>query len=413
MADTGKRKKWIWLVVAAVIIAAIILIGLSGRGQGPRVTIVTVGREDLRVSISSNGKVEPIAPLVARATYPTFVSSVKATEGQLVHSGQLILTLDSADIRSQLAQARAGLLAAQTDLRNARAGGPPVELTQLKGDIEKATVQVANLERTQKSLNQLVTQQAATQDEVAQNQAALAQARANLQTLQQKKDQLAAQSSTDADGAALRVQQAQAQVQGLEEKLRSATVVSSLDGTLYSLPVEQGAYVQVGDVLAEMADLHHVRVRAFIDEPDLGSLAPGQLVQLTWDGRPGETWSGRTEQVPKQVVPRGNRSVGEVICSVDNSKLELLPNINVGVRILVADRPGAVVVPRAGVSEDHGQHYVFVYTSFKIHRQDITIGAASDVKYEVLSGLKDGDRIALPGDNRLRDGMDVRPTEAQ
>ncbi|MFZ0434230.1 MAG: biotin/lipoyl-binding protein, partial [Candidatus Acidiferrales bacterium] len=156
MADTGKRKKWIWLVVAAVIIAAIILIGLSGRGQGPRVTIVTVGREDLRVSISSNGKVEPIAPLVARATYPTFVSSVKATEGQLVHSGQLILTLDSADIRSQLAQARAGLLAAQTDLRNARAGGPPVELTQLKGDIEKATVQVANLERTQKSLNQLV-----------------------------------------------------------------------------------------------------------------------------------------------------------------------------------------------------------------------------------------------------------------
>ena len=101
-----------------------------------------------------------------------------------------------------------------------------------------------------------------------------------------------------------------------------------------------GDFVKLGDVLAEMADLRHVRVRAFVDEPDLGSLEPNQEVQVTWDAKPGRTWTGKIEQVPKQVVARGTRSVGEVLCSVDNNKLELLPNVNVEVRILVREQPG-------------------------------------------------------------------------
>ena len=76
-----------------------------------------------------------------------------------------------------------------------------------------------------------------------------------------------------------------------------------------------------------MTDLRHVRVRAFVDEPDLGSLEPNQNVSVTWDAKPGLTWTGHTEQVPKQVVARGMRSVGEVLCSVDNDQLELLPAI--------------------------------------------------------------------------------------
>ena len=93
----------------------------------------------------------------------------------------------------------------------------------------------------------------------------------------------------------MRVSQAQELARSLEEKVRSATVTASTDGTLYSLPVSAGDYVKVGDTLAEMADLRHVRVRAFVDEPDLGSLEPNQKVSVTWDAKPGRTWTGRTE----------------------------------------------------------------------------------------------------------------------
>jgi len=177
--------------------------------------------------------------------------------------------------------------------------------------------------------------------------------------------------------------------------------------------VHANDYVKVGDILAEMADLRQVRVRAFVDEPDLGSLAPDEEVKVSWDAMPNRTWTGEVEQVPKQVVARGTRSVGEVLCSVQNDKVELLPNVNVEVRILVRQRPGVLVVPRRAVSYENGQHYVFVFDGEKIHRRQFEAGVASDKNYEVISGLALGDKIALPGEVELKDGMEVRATEAK
>jgi HlyD family secretion protein len=411
MAENSRRK---WIIPAlAVALVVIVLAAIAGRGKAPVVPIIKVSREDLTSSITSNGKVEPISPVTARAQFPTFVDKVMLAEGQSVHRGQLILSLNGGDIRSQLAQARQDLLSAQTTLQNARAGGPPNEVAQLGGDLQAAQAKVANLERTQAALSELVAKQAATQDELAQNQAALTEARANLQALERRTAALKQQTNVDAEAADLRVKQAGGQVQSLEEKLRSATVTAEADGTLYSLPVRAGDYVKVGDILAEMADLHQVRVRAFVDEPDLGWLAADQDVRVSWDAIPNRTWTGKVEQVPKQVVARGTRSVGEVLCSVQNDKVELLPNVNVEVQILVRERPGVLVVPRQAVGYENGQHYVFVFDGEKVHHRRIEVGVASKEKYEVVSGLALGDKIAMPGEVELKDGMEVRATEAK
>lgn len=399
--------------VVGIVVILVILAAVFMRGRAPDVPVVRVTREDLTADITSNGKVEPISPTVAHAEFPTFVSKVMATEGQAVHRGQVILTLDAADMRAQLAQARADLIAAQNDLQNARSGGPPDQVAQLKGDLQAARIEVNNEEKTLKELESLVSKHAATEGEVAQSREQLAKARANLQTLEAKKQSMDKRAEDTEQAASLRVNQAQNVVESLEEKVRSARVVAPQDGTLYSLPVKQGDYVKVGDTLAEMADLRRVRVRAFIDEPDLGALAQGQEVEITWDAKPGQTWMGQTEEIPKQVVTRGMRSVGEVLCSVDNDRLELLPNVNVQVRILVQQRRGVLVVPRAAVSEVGSQHYVFLVGSDnKVQRRYISVGVASASKYEVVSGLALDDRVAEPVDRQLRNGMEIQPSEA-
>jgi HlyD family secretion protein len=411
MAQSKKRNRTIIAALSACLVLLIVVV-LGSRSQPPVVPVVTVTREDLTVDITSNGKVEPISPTVAHAEFPTFVKKVMAAEGQAVHHGELILTLDAADIRSQLAQARADSLAAQTDLRNARAGGSPDQVAQLQGDLAAARVQVRNLENAQKALRSLVAKQAATGDELAENEASLAKARANLNALDARKQDLAQRSAASIEAATLRFSKSQDEVQSLEEKARSASVISPVDGTLYSLPAHTGDYIKVGDTLAEMADLRHVRVRAFVDEPDLGLLEPSQDVEVTWDAKPGTIWTGHTEQVPNQVVSRGMRSVGEVLCSINNDKLELLPNTNVQVKILVHERRGVIVVPRAAVRDDKGGHYVFLFNGNKVRRRDISVGIASTSKYEVMSGLVVGDRVAEPIDQNLKNGMEVRPGEA-
>ncbi len=412
MAENTKRNWTIGIVVALAALVA--LLTLKGHQTAPQVPVGAVSREDITSAITSNGKVEPITPFVARAEYPTFVSDVKATEGQTIHKGQVILTLDSADVRAQLSQTRADLLTAESDLRNSKTGGPPDEVATLAGSLSAARTQVATLEHDKQVLGELVAKQAATQSEVAANQASLDTARANLQTLEAKRAALADRAAVNTESATLRVNQSRDSQAALEEKVKSATVTAPFDGTLYSLPVHRGDFVKLGDVLAEMADLSHVRVRAFVDEPDIGALAPDQPIQVSWDAKPGQTWAGKVEQVPRQVIARGTRSVGEVLCSVDNSKIELLPNINVEVRILVHQLKSVLVVPRAAVRFENGQHYVYVFNGTDVSRRNVDVGIASSANYQVISGLSAGEKVAEPPTGiDLSDGMKIRPTEAK
>ena len=150
MAATTKKQKSIIAGVAAAIVIVLVLVGV--RRPPPAVPIVQLSRQNVSQTISSNGTIQPIDPFVARAQFPTFVSKVAAVEGQAVHRGQLILTLDASDIKSQLAQTRADLIASQTSLRNAKAGGAPADVAQLQSDLAQAKADVDSLERSQKSL---------------------------------------------------------------------------------------------------------------------------------------------------------------------------------------------------------------------------------------------------------------------
>ncbi|MGH9574850.1 MAG: efflux RND transporter periplasmic adaptor subunit, partial [Candidatus Acidiferrales bacterium] len=120
-------------------------------------------------------------------------------------------------------------------------------------------------------------------------------------------------------------------------------------------------------------------------------------------------WTGQTEQVPKEVVQHGMRSVAQLLCSVDNGKLELLPNTNVDVKILVRESKNALVVPRGAVRDDTGQRYVYVFNDGVVKRRNVVLGVSNASSYEVLSGLSEGDRVAVPRDRTLHDGMNVRP----
>jgi HlyD family secretion protein len=389
------------------------MLSLANREQTPDVQTARVSRQNLTAFITSNGVAEPIAPFIARAQFATFVSSVNATEGETVHKGQLILTLDDAAVKAELAKAQVDLLAAQAQLRNAQAGGPPDELAQVNGDIRKAQIDVASLTKQQEELKRLVAGKAATQEELDQNQAKLAQAQAALETAQQKKAALAAAANVNLESATLQAQHDRDLIRSYQGDVRSATVIAPADGTLYSLPVTAGQYVVVGKPLVQIADLRRIRVRAFVDEPDLGWLAPGQPITITWDALPGRVWTGQTETVPKQVVQREVRSVGEVLCSVDNAKLELIPGVNVDVKIEVRQRNNVLAVPRGAVRTDGSQHFVFVVESGVLHKRPIEVGIASATDYEVTSGLKEGERVAIAGGVVLRDGMQVNPVETQ
>ena len=400
------NRKLIFGIVGIALLLAVIPRFL-GRAAKPEVTVLTVSRENLSTTITSNGKVEPVEPQVFRAPFDGFVDRVFAVEGSQVRRGELLLALDSTQGASSLARAKEELVAAEESLRAARAGGTAEELAQLDRDLRTSAAELIRLRSVQLALTRLLAKQAATQEELDRNKLELDRAEAQARLLQQKKVDLARRATSDQERAILIVQRARNDVRSLSEKLSQARPTASANGTLFHLPVRASDFVHTGDVLAEVADLARVRIRAFVDEPELGALEPGQAVEITWDAAPGHVWNGRTESVPRAVVARGARSVGEVICSVDNSKLELLPNTNINVRILVRERANALVAPRGAVRSNGAERFVFVVDGNTLRKRNVKVGIAGATKFEILEGLKEGDRVALPGAVELQDGLEI------
>src|SRR4030095_491598 len=146
----------------------------------------------------------------------------------------------------------------------------------------------------------------------------------------------------------------------LDSQVRSADVRAPIEGTLYALPVRVGSRVETGTTLAQVADPRAMQIRAFVDEPELAAVREGLVVEVSWSAESNRVWKGHTERVPKNVVPRGDRMVGEVICSVKNDDEQLVANLGVDVRIRLKAAPRALLVPRQAVRSDQGGRYVFV-----------------------------------------------------
>lgn len=406
-----------WKILAGVLLGTALLLATyklySKRDAIPTVRIVRPSRATLIDNITSNGKIEPIEPHIFRSELDSFVTRAVAKEGQQVRRGQVILILDANQLRADLAMMRNQLLEAQEGLRDARAGGEPDQKAQLAGDLRVAKAEVDRLQQRQEALEKLLANHASTPDEVSQNATYLERARTTLDVLQKRQRDFADRATVLEQRFALHVQEVHERIHLLEGRLQSATVTSPINGTLYSFPLREGGFVRMGDVMAEMADLHKVRLRAFVDESDLGQLKLNQSVKITWDALPDRTWTGKTEQIPQQVIARGTRSIGEVLCSVDNEKLELLPDVNVDVQILVQQKNDALAVPRGAIRTEQGKHFVLVLDGERLRRREVVLGMADPTSYEVVSGLGEDDQVALSSNLDLRDGTVVRTSETK
>jgi HlyD family secretion protein len=394
-------------VILGIAVLIFIVAARAGRDRPVSIATTRAVRQDLSSWITSNGKVEPIEPHVIQAQLNTFVESLNVKEGQTVARGQTLLTLDVTDAQSELAHMREQLVSAEDERKVAAAGGPPEEVAQLQTDLAKAAIEISRLRRERESLERLYAKQAATRQELEQNKTALENAEATERLIQEKKNGLAQRSSLQAERASLRADQARHSIESLQEKVNSAKVVSPVSGTLYSLPARVATFVRTGDALAEVADLTRVRARAFVDEPEIGSLKEGQPVEVTWDASPNRTWGGQVQQLPATIVARGSRSVGEVLCSIDNSDVELLPNTNVNVRIQTGKHENSLVIPRGAIRTDGDMRYVFVVDHGRLRKQEVALGISNATIYEVVEGITEDDLVALPGNSDLQNGLAV------
>jgi len=380
-----------------VVAGVLLLASFMPHGETVPVRAARVERGTIRSLVSTNGKVEPVLNFEAHSPIGTTLTQLLVKEGDHVKKGQLLAQLDDASIRSQAAQAMAQLRTAEANGSAIRSGGNQEELLTLNAQLVKARTARDTAQHNLQALQSLQQQGASSSGEVRDATSQLARTEADVKLLEQKqKDRY---SQPEIQQAAARQSEAQSAYAAAEDVLRQLNIRAPFDGVVYAIAPRQGAYLNAGDLVLQEADLSKVLVRAYVDEPDVGRLKIGEPIEITWDAVPGRVWQGTVSAVPATVKIQGTRNVGETTCVVSNADYKLLPNVNVGVTIVVGEHRDVLTLPREALRQDDQGAYVLQIQNNELHRRNVQTSITNLTHVEVASGLNDNDLVALNSTN--------------
>jgi HlyD family secretion protein len=302
MPRPSRSRRFLFLGLAAVA-------ALAGcrRAQPATVAIPTapVERRDIVASAEATGTVEPINIVEVKSKASGLITAMPVDVGSVVKKGQLLVQIDTRDVKNQYDQTVAALQAAQ------------------------ASLNVASAEK--KRSDALFAQEVITPQE--HETAALAFANAQSQLVKAR---------TDVDLA--------------RQRLEDATVTAPIDGTIIAKPVSLGQVITSatsgptgGTTIVQMADLGKVRMRALVNETDVGNVQPGQVASVVVDAFPDRRFQGVVEKVEPQAVVQQSVTMFPVLISLDNKDGKLLPGMNGEVTMTVQDKKNVLAIPADAV----------------------------------------------------------------
>lgn len=243
------------------------------------------------------------------------------------------------------------------------------------------------------------------------HQAELADAQATLNLTERnfkRLNELFQKGSTSArerDEALARMESARAELQLSQARLDKTDVNAPFSGILGLRRVSPGDYVTPGQDLVNLEDIDPLKVDFRIPERFLSSLSTGQRIRVRVDAFPDRSFEGEVYAVDPQIDPAG-RSIA-IRARIDNPNRELRPGLFARVRLIVDERPNALVVPEQAIVPRGEERYVFRVVDAKAVLTAVRIGQRRAGEVEIVDGLSEDDTVITAGQLKIRDGVPV------
>jgi RND family efflux transporter MFP subunit len=367
MQKTKKKKMFIVASVAGLIVFAAVITGLRSKQERPAadaagpvpvaVEVSPVKPGTITESISSVGTIAAIRDVVVSSETAGRVTKVLVKVGDAVRQDQPLVLVDDELKTIAVDQARAQLLAAETNFRKAEKDFARAEKLYASGDIADV--------------------------ELEGNRLALRSAEAQYKS------------------AVVGLKYAQRQ-------LADTRIKSPIAGRVATRKVELGEMVAPGKEVANIIDITTMKVRLGIPEEDIGKLRVGQPATLRVDALPGRTFTGAVFTIgSKSENPTGHTYPVEVV--VRNTDINAL-RVGMFARVEIAANSvtGALSISKESLVGDIANPAVFVADSNVARFRPVKLGLRSGDTYQVIDGLSEGDLVISFGQKSLKDGTPIR-----
>lgn len=396
----GKNKKRRMWIIAGVVVAVLAVVGVviaSTRG-GAKIDpskLANVDKGDLAKSVVATGKVEPITRVELKSKASGIVKHLLVEYGDKVKVGQVLAELDKEEIQAQVESAKAQLTATEAnmaasaaDLERAKvdAEGPEVPLLKRaydrsKGMASEGVVSQSTLDDAERAYSTALNKQNVARAQLTVTKARVAQAKAQ-------------------------VSQQKANLDQLDQQLRYATIVSPIDGVVLSRDVEVGSAVSSILVLGSgatlvmtLGDTREVYVKGKVDESDIGKVYIGQPARIKVESYKDKTFTGKVTKISPLGVEKDNVTTFEVRVSITNPEGILKAAMTANAEIILEEHKGVLQIPEGAIIYDKDKKASVEMPDEKAKdgkkKVGIAIGISNGAKTEVLSGVKEGDKVIL------------------
>ena len=321
-APAWYRRPALW---AALLALALVAAGLwtwqarQAAGAAPSYTTQTVARGNLTLTVTANGTLQPTRAINIGSELSGTVLKVNVDVNDKIRKGQVLVELDTAKLRDQILRSRASLAAANArvaqtvaTVREARATlGRFEEVARLSGGKVPSK---AELDSAHAALDRAIAEEASARANVSDAQAAL---------------------STD------------------EINLGKASIRAPSDGVVLTRNVDPGnavaASLQAVTLFSVAEDLTQLRLQVYVDEADVGSVAPGQVASFTVSAHPGRKYPASITRVAFGSTITDNVVTYLTQLDVNNTDLSLRPGMTATATITASQREGVLLVPNAAL----------------------------------------------------------------
>jgi len=347
----------------------------GGDGAGDKAAPVTLqfGASDLtyvettplsrRLAVS--GTLQPVRQAVVKAKVAGDVRQIAVREGESVRAGQVVASIDTADLESRL--------------------------IDRIGAMESARAQLALAEKTRGMNVRLLNDKFISQNAFDSAESSFNVAQGN-------------------------VKSAEAQVQLARNALKDAQAIAPLSGIVAKRHVQPGEKVAMEAPLVTIVDLVELEVQALVPAVDVPELTIGMPVELTVDGFGERRFTGRVERINPATEP-GTRAI-LVYVKLPNSDATLRAGMFTTGRITLAASAPAPTLPTAAIRTEAGQSYVWAIDNGKLVKRIVLLGRRDEVtgRTEIKTALAPSLPVLAGKFDNLKDGVPAlvkAPTSSQ
>lgn len=404
-----QKKKWAYLGGSILVIAGLIGWKTFGSGAEPETlyTVETLTRQDIKESVSANGEIQAMTRVNVGTTVSGEIKEIHVKDGQTVHTGDVLVTLDQERFKQDLNRAELSLRMARQDEENAHATFTKQRATFLR----------------QETLS-----------------------KQGLISLDQFQDIKLVRDNADIglQRAKVAVQQAQSQVALAQDALSKTVLRAPMTGRVTGLKAEKGEMAiagqtnLIGAVLMVISDLGEMLAEAKVGELEVSKLRPGQAAEVQVDAIPGMVFQAKVLNVASSSDRNPNQSMSSnqeaqnykvrVLLQGSRADLDRLrPGMSSRVAVLTNEVKQVLAVPLQAVMEREEKTgglglvartrtSAFIMKDGQAKECTLRLGATTRRTAEVLEGLQAGDQVITgpaKGLNTLTTGQKIKLAKAE